>query len=162
MTGYQWRLAIRVLAALVAVAGLGVDAYVHLDLAATYDAVKSSTISQGDLFRIEGWTAVVAGAAVLVRPRRWTAAIAFLVAAGGLAAVLVYRYIDVGAVGPLPSMYEPVWYPEKLQATWAEAVAAIAAIVLFVLLTFARTGPGGVPVRDHRCEASDLTRCGRP
>jgi hypothetical protein len=125
-----------VFAALVTAAGLGVDAYVHLDLAATYDAAKSSTISQGDLFRIEAWAAVVAGVAILIRPRRYTAAIAFLVAAGGLAAVLVYRYIDVGAVGPLPSMYEPVWYPEKLQATWGEAIAAVAASVLFALLMF--------------------------
>jgi hypothetical protein len=134
VTGHQRRLAVRVLIALVAAAGLGYDAYVHLDLAATYDAVKSSTISQGDLFRIEGWAAIVAGVAVLVRPRRYTAAIAFLVAAGGLTAVLVYRYVNVGAVGPLPSMYEPVWYPEKSQSAWAEAIAALAALVLFVLV----------------------------
>jgi len=49
----------------------------------------------------------------VVRPRRWTALIALLVSAGGFAAVLVYQYIDVGAIGPLPNMYGPLRYPEK-------------------------------------------------
>ena len=38
---------------------------------------------------------------------RWTALIAFLVSAGGFAAVLVYQYVNVGAIGPLPKMYDP-------------------------------------------------------
>src|SRR5690349_23867060 len=108
----------------VVVAGLAVDAYVHFDLASGYAAVRSSTLSQADLFRAEGVAAVVAAAALVARPRRYTAAFAFLVAAGGTAAVLVYRYVDVGAHGPLPDMYEPVWYPEKTLSAWAEAIAA--------------------------------------
>jgi hypothetical protein len=127
-------LVVRVVAILTVVVGLGVDAYVHFDLAPTYDAIKSSTLSQGDLFRAEGVAAVLAALAVVVRSRRWTAALAFLVAAGGLTAVLVYRYVNVGAVGPLPSMYEPVWYTEKTQSAWAEAAATLASVVLFVAL----------------------------
>jgi hypothetical protein len=120
--------------ALVTAAGLGYDAYVHFDLAPTYDAIRTSSLSQGDLFRTEGVLAVLAAVAVFVRPRRYTAAAAFLVAGSALAAVLVYRYVDVGAIGPVPSMYEPAWYPEKSHAAWAEALAAVAAAALLVVV----------------------------
>ena len=42
-------------------------------------------------------------------------------------AVVLYRYVDVPALGPLPAMYEPVWFTEKSLSAVAEAVAAIAA-----------------------------------
>jgi len=116
---------------LVVVAGLAV--YVHLHLAAGYDA-NTAAISEGALFRVE---AVVAGlAAVLVlltRSQVGVVVVAFLVAAGGVGAVLLYQYVDVGAVGPLPNMYEPLSYPEKTDSLIAEAVAALAALALLAL-----------------------------
>jgi hypothetical protein len=133
MSARTW-LAIRTILTFVVVAGLGVDAFVHFDLASGYAGVKSSALSQADLFRVEAALAVVAGVALLVRPRRYTAALAFLVSAGGTAAVLLYRYVDVGAVGPVPNMYEPIWYPEKTLSVWAEGVAAVAALVLLSAL----------------------------
>ncbi|MFJ2188993.1 hypothetical protein ACIOJE_13730 [Kitasatospora sp. NPDC087861] len=108
-----------------AAAALAVDAYVHADLAEGYDAVVKS-VSQGDLFRIEAALAALAALLLLVRPHRPALAFAFLVAAGGLAALLLYRYVDVGSLGPLPNMYEPVWYTDKQTAAVAEAVAALA------------------------------------
>jgi hypothetical protein len=60
--------------------------------------------------------------------------IAFLVSAGGFAAVLVYQYVDIGAIGPLPNMYDPLRYPEKTLSVWAEGIAAVAALVLLVLM----------------------------
>ena len=133
MTDRGW-IAVRTVLTLVVAAGLAIDAYVHLDLASTYDVVKTSTLSQGDLFRVEAALAIVAGVALLVRPRRYTAWFAFLVSAGGVAAVLVYRWVDVGKVGPLPNMYEPYWYGEKTLSLVAEAIAAAAAAVLLVLM----------------------------
>jgi hypothetical protein len=127
-------LAVQVLSTLVAAAGLAMDAYVHLDLAHVYDAAHTSVLSQGDLFRVEAGLAIVAIVGILVRPRRYTAAFAFVVAAGGFGAVMLYRYVDVGAIGPIPSMYEPVWYPEKTQSAWAEAIAALTALVLLATL----------------------------
>lgn len=127
-------LGIRTLLTFVAVAGLAVDAFVHFHLAASYAGVRSSTLSQADLFRVEGGLALIAALALLVRPRRSTAAFAFLVSAGGTAAVLLYRYVDVGALGPLPNMYEPLWYPEKTLSLWAEGAAAVAAIALLAVL----------------------------
>lgn len=119
---------------LVVVAGLAIDAFVHLDLASSYDIVKSSVLTKGDLFRAEAALAIIAALAVVVRPRRWAALIAFLVSAGGFAAVLLYQYVNVGAIGPLPNMYDPVQYPEKTLSVWAEGIAAVAALVLLVLL----------------------------
>lgn len=120
--------------ALVAAAGLAIDAYVHFDLAGAYDPIKSSVLTQGDLFRGEGTVAVIAALAVLLRPRRYTAAFAFLVAAAGTAAVLVYAYVDVGAFGPFPDMYDPLWFTEKTLSAWAEGIAAVAALALFIVL----------------------------
>ena len=71
---------------------------------------------------------VTRGIGVLVRPGRLSSAAAFLVAVGALAAVLLYRYVDVPASGPIPSMYEPLWFPEKTLSTVAEAVATLAAL----------------------------------
>jgi hypothetical protein len=124
---------LRVLFTAVAVVGLAVDAYVHFDLAANYDAIKTSTLSQGDLFRVEAVAAVLAALVLLIRPRRYTALFAFLVAAGGLAAVLVYRYYNIKGFGPFPAMYEPVWYTEKTQSAYAEAAAALAGAALLAM-----------------------------
>lgn len=128
--------------ALIAAAGLAIDAYVHFHLASAYASIASSTLNQGELFRAEGAVAAIAAAAVLLRPRRYTAAFAFLVAAGGTAAVLVYAYVNVGAFGPFPNMYDPLWYPEKTLSAWAEGVGALAALALFVVLQLqARRAP---------------------
>jgi hypothetical protein len=127
-------LVVQLVCTLVAAAGLAFDAYVHLDLADTYDAAHTSVLSQGDLFRVEAGLAILAILGILLRPRRYTAAFAFVVAAGGFGAVLLYRYVDVGAIGPIPSMYEPIWYPEKTQSAWAEAIAAVAALILLATL----------------------------
>jgi hypothetical protein len=116
----------------VAIAALAIDAYVHLHLASSYDSVRSGAISEGDLFRIEAAIAIIAAGALLVRPRWYTALIALVVSVGGVGAVLLYTYVDVGAVGPLPSMYEPVWFPEKTWSAWGEGIGALAALVLFI------------------------------
>jgi hypothetical protein len=115
-------LAMRVLVA----AGLAVDAYVHADLASLYDGVHGS-ISQGDLFRTEAAVASVAALIVLAVGRRAGFGLAFAVAASALGAIVLYRYVDVGPLGPLPNMYEPAWFTEKSIAAAAEAVATVLA-----------------------------------
>lgn len=119
---------------LIAAAGLAIDAFVHFDLASQYSGIRSSVLSQADLFRGEATVAVIAAVAVLIRPRRYTAAFAFLVLAAGTAAVLVYRYVDVGSFGPFPNMYEPLWYGEKTFSVIAEGIGAVAALALFAVL----------------------------
>jgi plastocyanin len=112
---------------LLVAAGLAVDAYVHADLAPVYDGIRAS-ISQGDLFRLEAGAAAAAAVIVLAAGRRAGFGVALAVAASGLAALLLYRYVDVGQLGPLPNMYEPSWFGEKTAAAVAEAaVVAFAA-----------------------------------
>ena len=108
----------------VAAVGLGYDAYVHLHLAPTYDAV-GTTVTQGGLFRIEAVAAVLAALAVLLTDSRWAWALAGLVGLGGVVAVVLYRYVDVPALGPIPRMHEGVWYAEKARSAVAEAVVAV-------------------------------------
>jgi hypothetical protein len=103
---------------LVAVAGLAVDAYTHYDLASQYKFNKTSTISEGTLFKIEATLAIVVGLAL------------FLVAAGGAGLLVLYRYVNVGKIGPLPNMYDPLWFPEKNWSIAGEIVAALAALAL--------------------------------
>jgi hypothetical protein len=128
---------------LTAAAGLAVDAYVHADLASAYQSAGTA-ISQGALFRIEAGAASAAALIVLVIAGRAGFALAAVVAASALAAILVYRYVDIGRLGPFPNMYEPVWYPEKTTAAVAEAVAVAASVT--GLLWYQLHRPG----RQHR------------
>jgi len=108
-------------------AALGIDAVVHWQNALAYDPVKT-TISQGQLFRAEAVVAVVVGLLVLLRPRPSSWVAALLVAGSALAAVLLYRYVDVGPLGPLPDMYENTWQvPGKLLSAYAEGAAVVLA-----------------------------------
>jgi hypothetical protein len=108
-------------------AALGIDAVVHWQDAPAYDAV-TATLSQGDLFRVETAAAVAAGLLVLVRPRTSSWLAALLVGTSALAAVLLYRYVDVGPLGPLADMYENTWQvPGKLLSASAEAAAVVLA-----------------------------------
>ena len=108
-------------------AALGVDAVVHWQNAPAYDAV-TGTVSQGVLFRAEAVVAIVAALLVLLRPRRSSWVVALLVAGSALGAVLLYRYVDVGSLGPLPDMYENTWQvPGKLLSASAEAATVLLA-----------------------------------
>ena len=72
--------------------------------------------------------AVVVGLLVLVRPRPSSWLAALLVAASALGAVLLYRYVDVGALGPSPDLYENTWQvPGKLLSAYAEVAAIVLA-----------------------------------
>ena len=124
---------------------LGIDSYVHARDAAFYDAVRTSVISQGTLFRLEAVVAGLIALALLIRPSRlwWTAAL--IVAASAFGAVLLYRYVDVGQLGPLPNMFEPTWaLPGKATSAWAEGAGIVLAAA--GLLTPRRVGaPRPVP-----------------
>ena len=106
---------------------LGIAAAVHARNASAYDTVKA-TVSQGELFRVEAALATVVGLLVLIRPRRSSWVSALLVGASALAAVLLYRYVDLGSLGPFPDMYENTWQvPGKLLSAYAEGVAVVLA-----------------------------------
>jgi hypothetical protein len=128
-----------------AAAALGIDAYVHFHDAGFYNAVTTSVISQGALFRVEAALATALGLVLLVRPSRLWWAVAFIVAASAFGAVILYRYVDVGALGPIPNMYEPTWVsPGKLASAWAEGAATIltAAGLTIAIATHGTRRPG--------------------
>jgi hypothetical protein len=115
------RMALRVLAAI----ALAVSAYVHLHLAHRY--AYPGTISGETLFRIQGVTAAVLAVGLLVTGNRWVWAAAAAVGLASFAAVMLYRYVDVGAIGPLPNMNDATWQPspDKLLSAAAEILVPI-------------------------------------
>lgn len=116
---------------LVAATGLLVSAGVHLHLAGRYDLLGDA-VTQGALFRAQAVAAVLA--ALLLALRRPAAFVpaafvpAVVVAAGSLAALVGTAYLRVPALGPLPALYEPIWFPAKVLAAAAAGVALLAAV----------------------------------
>jgi hypothetical protein len=106
---------------------LAVDAYVHLRDAGLYDGNTTAILSEGMLFRVQAGVAAIVAVTLVLRRSPVVWAIAVLVAASAVGAVLLYTYVDVGPLGPLPNMYEPTW---ALPAKGASAVAEAAATVL--------------------------------
>ncbi len=112
---------------LLVVAAAAVDAVVHLTLADDYQLGYPQGIGGGTLFRLAAVAAVVVGLAVLLTGARLAYLAALLVLGGALAAAVLYTYVDVPAIGPLPSLYEPVWYGQKTLTAVAEGVGAVLA-----------------------------------
>ncbi len=111
---------------LVIAACLVTDAVVHLRLAAGYQLGQPAGIGQGNLFRVEAVAALVVAGFLLVRGGRLAYLAAAVVGMSAFAAVVLYRYVNVPALGPIPSMYEPVWFFQKTLS----AVAGLGAGVL--------------------------------
>jgi len=139
-----WRWPLRA-ARVAAAAGLAIDAYVHLDLAAEY-AESGGVINEGVLFRIEAVMALLAAVAVIASGRLAALLAGLLVAGSALTVVLVSRYADLGPIGPLPNLYDPVWYPEKLLAAFAEGAASAAALAGAIFIGLARRTAKRSPV----------------
>lgn len=118
--------------------GLVVDAVVHVRLASQYQLAQPGGVGQGTLFRVEAVVALLAAVYVLVRGSRPAFLVAALVALSALAAVVLYRYVEVPALGPIPTMYEPVWFFEKTLSAVAQGAAGALALCGAVL---AGTGP---------------------
>ncbi|WP_411374987.1 hypothetical protein ACLH0K_00810 [Arthrobacter sp. MPF02] len=125
---------------IVAAAGLVVSAVVHVQLAPGYQQAAPGGIGQGTLFLVQAGAAVLAAVFVLLRGSWAAFATAALVGLSSLAAVILYRYVQVPAVGPLPSMYEPVWYAAKVISAVAEGVGGALAVAGYALL--GKTGTG--------------------
>lgn len=122
-------------------AGLVVSAVVHVQLAPGYQQAAPGGLGQGTLFLIQAGAAVVAAVFVLLKGSRTAFAAAAVVAFSSLAAVILYRYVQVPALGPLPSMYEPVWYAAKTITAVAEAAAGGLAVAGYVLRRKTRQEP---------------------
>jgi len=123
---------------LLVVAGLAVDAYTHIHLASNFKSNNDGVISGDWMFRLEGIVAAIVAILVLIWANRLTYLLAFVVAAGGVAAVVIFSKYNVGKIWPLSTVYEPIWYTEKYVSLIGEAVAAVAALI-GVIYTSARS-----------------------
>lgn len=129
MNSSQRRSLVRWGLAVVAALALAVDAVVHFDLASEYQGAFPDGIGGGTMFRVQAGAAVVAATYVLVRRSRPSFAVAFVVAFSAFVAVVLYRYVDVSMLGPIPAMYEPIWFFEKSLSAVAEGIGALAAAI---------------------------------
>ncbi|MEC5193143.1 putative membrane protein YphA (DoxX/SURF4 family) [Arthrobacter sp. MP_M7] len=114
-------------------AALTVSAVIHVQLAPGYQQAAPGGLGQGTLFLVQAGAAALAAVFVLLRGSRTAFAAAAVMGFSSLAAVILYRYVQVPAIGPLPSMYEPVWYTAKTITAVAEAIAGALALTGFVL-----------------------------
>ena len=116
---------------LLVAAGLAADAVVHWRFAPQMAFVQGGSIHGDVLFRIQAGVAAVVAVIILTYAARWSYALAFLVAGSAVGALLLYYYVDVGALGPLPDMHEPVWYTDKTISLVGEGIATVAAAIGF-------------------------------
>ena len=144
---------------LLVAAALFVDAVVHVHLAANYQLAAPGGIGAGNIFRIQAAIAVLAAIYVLARGSRTSFIVAGLVTVSAFAAVMVYRYIDVPALGPIPAMYEPIWFAEKTLSAVAEAAGTVLAGLAVMRATRPRrpAPPTTVEVSPSRGGGSTLT-----
>ena len=123
-------------------AGLAIDAYVHFDLASLY-AESGGAVNEGVLFRVEAVAAVLAAVAVIASGRLAVLLAGLAVAGSALTLMLVSRYVNLGPIGPFPNLYDPVWYPEKLLAAFAEGAATSTALAGIIVIGWTRRTQGG-------------------
>ena len=154
----RYKHVVRVVAVGVAVT-LAIDAYVHATSAAFYDPPQAGLLTEGNLFRIETAVSALLALLVLIRPARWSFVSALVVAATAVGAVVLYRYVDVGPIGPIPNLYEPSWQvPGKLASVFAEGIAVLLSAAGLKLIAIRRATPAaatpGAPVVLSRSDAS--------
>jgi hypothetical protein len=125
--------ALRIVLLVVTAIALVVNAVVHLRLAGPFDAITGTLVSQGALFRIQA-AVNIAAALLLITRTRWAAALAGLVAAGGLALVVITTLVplDLSPLG-LPVLFEPIWYADKVIAALVQAIALAAGLAAALL-----------------------------
>ncbi|UTT63149.1 hypothetical protein [Microcella humidisoli] len=125
--------AFRIALLIVTAIALVVNAVIHFQLAGPFEAITGTLVGQGTLFRIQA-AVNIAAALLLITRTRWAAALAALVAAGGLALVVITTLVplDLSPIG-LPVLFEPIWYADKVIAAVAQAIALAAAITAALL-----------------------------
>ncbi|WP_127507022.1 hypothetical protein [Actinoplanes solisilvae] len=118
---------------------LGIDAFVHLNDASQYDSFRSSVMSEGTLFRIQGVVAIVVALAVLLWPSITTWIVSLLVAGSAVGAVILYTYVNVGQLGPIPNLYEHTWHAAgKIPSAVAEGLAFLISVAGLIMAVRAR------------------------
>ncbi len=111
------------------VLALGVDAVLHVRLAPRFAFGYPEGINGGNVFRVTAAAAVVAAVLLLVRTGVATFLLAAAVLGSALVALVLYTYVDVPQLGPIPSIYDPVWYRDKTVTAVAEGLGTLTALI---------------------------------
>jgi hypothetical protein len=123
---------------------LAIDGVVHLRDAIFYGPVQGLLINEADLFRVQAVLALVVAALVLAFPRPWVWVVAALVTGTAVGAVVLYTYVDLGAVAGLPDLYEPSWGPPgKVMSAVAEGTGFVLALIGLSLSLGSRSHANG-------------------
>lgn len=141
----------RVIRGLVVLALL-VDAGVHLWLAPQMQVAAPGGVGGGWLFRAQAVLAVAAAVYLLLRPSRLAYLLAGAVALSAFVPVLLYTYVDVPALGPIPSMHDPFWTGPKVLSAVAEGLGVL----------LAGAGAWLVAARSRDVRRADLVTDARP
>lgn len=121
-----------VTARLLGVALLVASAVTHFHLAPLYNI--GPPITTGQLFIAQGIASCLVALWLLARGSSAAWLVATLLMAASLAAVLASVRLQIPEFGPLPSIYEPVWYPEKVLSAAVEGGLVLLALVRAIVL----------------------------
>ena len=121
-------LVLRVLGA----AALAVSAYLHVHLA-TGPKITDGEITLAGLFLAQAVVATLVAVWVLVLGDRLAWLAAAVVGVASLGALVLSVYVEIPSIGPFPTLYEPVWYADKVVAAVSAAVAAVVALLALAL-----------------------------
>ena len=111
---------------LLAAVALAVSAYLHVVLASG-PWTSGGRVTLAGLFIAQAAVASLVALWVLLTGSRAAWVATAVVGSVSLVALVLSVYVQVPAVGPFPSMYEPFWYREKVVAAVAAALAAVLA-----------------------------------
>jgi hypothetical protein len=112
-----------VLRVLVAVS-LGVSAYLHFDLAEG-PLAGDGKITLAGMFIGQAVVAALVAIWVLVRGDRIALLAGLLVGGASFLALILSVYVEIPAIGPFPTLYEPLWYTEKVIAAVSAGLATV-------------------------------------
>lgn len=128
---------------LLGAAALGVSAYVHLRIALERPPLYAAgQVTVSGLFLLQGLAALAVVVWVLVRGDRLAWLGFGAVALVSLVALVLGSYVQLPAVGPIPAVYDPDWYPDKYLAAASAAVAVAVAVVALLRIRGHRGGAG--------------------
>ena len=118
----------------VGAAALAFSGWVHYDIAAGTQLFGDGQVTVTGLFMGQAVVAVLVALWVLLRGDRMAWTVFLLVAGASLAALVASTYVQIPAVGPFPLIYDPTWFPQKVQAAVAAGVATLVALVALAAL----------------------------
>lgn len=108
------------------IALLVISAYTHAHLASQYDVGPAITL--GQLFIAQAIVTSFVAVWMLLRDSSMVWVAATLVMAASATVVLLSVVAKLPAIGPFPSIYEPVWFTEKIISAASEVVFVVLAL----------------------------------